>query len=252
MVKKIVLVTGGFDPLHSGHIAYFNAARELGDKLVVGLNSDAWLERKKGNAFMPWDERATIVAALSVVDRVIAFNDDDNSSKGAIHKAREIFPNHDIIFANGGDRTKDNIPEMDVKVSNVKFVFGVGGNNKKNSSSRILEEWREPKTERPWGHWSVLKDIGTVKVKELVIKPGYSLSNQKHTLRNEQWFIVSGTISLFKENKMKYGIETFVKNDTILIDKGTWHKATNIGEEDCRIIEIQYGDKCIEEDIERK
>ena len=70
-MKKVVICTGGFDPLHSGHIEYFRAARELGDKLVVGLNSDNWLARKKGRAFMPWEERASIIAALHNVDRVI-------------------------------------------------------------------------------------------------------------------------------------------------------------------------------------
>ena len=252
MVKKIVLVTGGFDPLHSGHIEYFEAAKQLGDILIVGLNSDEWLQRKKGRPFMHIYEREKIISSLKVVDKVVCYPDADGSSRNVITGVRAMYPDATIIFANGGDRTEKNIPEMDVKDNNVKFVFGVGGEDKKNSSSWILNEWREPKTERPWGYWTVLKDIGTVKVKELVIEPGCSLSNQKHTYRNEQWFIVSGTISLFKENEMKYGIETFVKNDTILIEKNTWHKATNIGKDDCHIIEIQYGDKCIEEDIERK
>ena len=95
---KIVLVTGGFDPLHSGHIEYFNAAKELGDKLIVGINSDEWLARKKGQPFMPWKERAAIVANLQVIDRVINFDDSDNSAKDAIRKARSIFPNHEIML----------------------------------------------------------------------------------------------------------------------------------------------------------
>ena len=252
MVKKIVIVTGGFDPLHSGHIEYFEAAKKLGDILIVGLNSDEWLQRKKGRSFLHIYEREKIISSLKVVDKVVCYPDADGSSRNVITGVRAMYPDATIIFANGGDRTEENIPEMDVNDNNVEFVFGVGGGNKSNSSSWILNEWKEPKTERPWGYWTVLKDIGTVKVKELVIEPGCSLSNQKHTYRNEQWFIISGTISLFKENEMKYGIETFVKNDTILIEKNTWHKATNIGKDDCHIIEIQYGDKCIEEDIERK
>ena len=86
---KIVLVTGGFDPLHSGHIAYFEEAKKLGDLLIVGINSDAWLERKKGKAFMPWGERAAIVDNLKMVDFVYEFNDDDGSSKDAIIRVRE-------------------------------------------------------------------------------------------------------------------------------------------------------------------
>jgi len=252
MVKKVVLVTGGFDPLHSGHIAYFEAAKKLGDTLIVGLNSDEWLQRKKGRSFMHIYEREKIVSSLKVVDKVICYPDADGSSKNAITGVRAMYPDATIIFANGGDRTQQNIPEMDVKDNNIEFIFGVGGEDKKNSSSWILSEWKEPRTERPWGFWSVLKDEGTVKVKELVIRPRSSLSNQRHTYRNEKWYIVSGTISLIIENETKYSIETFSENDSVLIKKNTWHKATNIGEEDCHVIEIQYGDKCIEEDIERK
>ena len=109
---KIVIVTGGFDPLHSGHIAYFKAARKLGDRLIVGLNSDEWLTRKKGRPFMPLQERMSIVGNLSVVDEVVIYNDDDGSSCDAIKLVRQRYPTAELVFANGGDRTKDNIPEM--------------------------------------------------------------------------------------------------------------------------------------------
>jgi D-beta-D-heptose 7-phosphate kinase/D-beta-D-heptose 1-phosphate adenosyltransferase len=111
-MKTIVLVTGGFDPLHSGHIAYFNAAKALGDVLVVGINSDSWLERKKGRAFMPSTERITIIQNLKVVDHCILFDDSDGSAREAIRNVKMLYPNSQVIFANGGDRTKDNIPEM--------------------------------------------------------------------------------------------------------------------------------------------
>jgi cytidyltransferase-like protein len=136
---KIVLVTGGFDPLHSGHIEYFKAAKKLGFLLVVGVNSDAWLIRKKGQAFMPFYERKTIIENLYQVHKVIEFNDDDNSAIDAIKKVKEMYPKSNIIFANGGDRTKDNIPEM--IFDDVEYVFGVGGVHKINSSSDILKNW---------------------------------------------------------------------------------------------------------------
>ena len=142
-MEKVVLMTGGFDPLHSGHIAYFKAARGFGDRLVVGLNSDEWLTRKKGKPFMPLHERATIVSSLWMVDDIIAFNDDDNSAKQAIITLRKLYPDAHIVFANGGDRAKENIPEMDIEDSNLSFVFGVGGEDKKNSSSWILKKWHE-------------------------------------------------------------------------------------------------------------
>ena len=81
---RIVLVTGGFDPLHSGHIAYFKAAKKLGNQLIVGLNSDEWLTRKKGRPFMSWNERAAIINELGCVDDVIEFNDNDNTACNAI------------------------------------------------------------------------------------------------------------------------------------------------------------------------
>lgn len=250
-MMKIVLVTGGFDPIHSGHIAYFKAARELGDKLIVGVNSDAWLERKKGRAFMPWEERATIAASIQYVDRVINFNDDDNSAKDAIRKAREIFPNQEIIFANGGDRTKENIPEMDLlkKYLNLRFAFGVGGDIKANSSSWILEEWKAPKTLRPWGYYRVLHQVPGMKVKELTVNPGQSLSMQRHQHRSEFWIVSEGR-GLVKWDAR--GSTTLRLHTTETISDGEWHQLVNPTDQPLRIVEIQYGDSCQEEDIERR
>ena len=253
---KIVLVTGGFDPLHSGHIEYFNAAKELGDKLIVGINSDEWLARKKGQPFMPWKERAAIVANLQVIDRVINFDDSDNSAKDAIRKARSIFPNHEIIFANGGDRTKDNIPEMDLlnEYLNLRFVFAVGGENKLNSSSWILREWKQPKTLRQWGYYRILHHVSGCKVKELTVEPGQSLSMQRHFKRHEFWHVTEGKCLL--DTKLSCGsflppmeLTTFSQ---VKILQGDWHQLSNPYDTPCRIVEIQYGEECDELDIERE
>ena len=133
MVETIVLVTGGFDPIHSGHIAYFKSAKKLGDKLIVGVNSDEWLVNKKGSSFLPLDERIQIVSNLSVVDETIKFQDDEyESASNAITTVIKKYPEHKIIFANGGDRTSENIPEMKMCIRKVinpeglkklKFVF---------------------------------------------------------------------------------------------------------------------------------
>jgi D-beta-D-heptose 7-phosphate kinase/D-beta-D-heptose 1-phosphate adenosyltransferase len=142
MADRVVLVTGGFDPLHSGHIAYFKSAAELGSTLVVGLNSDDWLINKKGKYFMPWEERAAIITELRCVDRVISFNDSDKTAIDAIRKCLSMYPNAVVVFANGGDRVEDNIPEMQFESPRVEYMFGIGGSDKKNSSSWILEAWK--------------------------------------------------------------------------------------------------------------
>jgi len=136
-IETIVIVTGGFDPIHSGHIRYLNKARELGDYLVVGLNSDEWLSRKKGRAFMPWEERRTILDAVGA-NLVIAFDDKDGTAIDVINQVKNRFPDKKIIFANGGDRTANNVPET--SVADVEFVFGVGG-GKTASSSDFLQRW---------------------------------------------------------------------------------------------------------------
>ena len=143
MSKNIVLVTGGFDPIHSGHIAYFKAAASLGDELYVGINSDEWLVRKKGKAFLTWDERAAIISELKPVTGVLSFDDSDNTAINAIIRALSINLNNHVIFANGGDRGKDNIPEMAFESDRVSFAFGIGGDDKKNSSSWILKNWEQ-------------------------------------------------------------------------------------------------------------
>ena len=251
----VVLVTGGFDPLHSGHLAYFKAAKELGDKLVVGINSDEWLTRKKGKPFMPFSERAEIIKGLSIVDQIISFDDSDDTACGAIYKTLATHGDIKIIFANGGDRTDANIPEMSTYESTryVDFVFGVGGEDKKNSSSWILDEWKTQKTLRQWGYWRVLDDKGTVKTKELVIEPGKSLSDQRHFHRSEHWYVLSGRLQIELEfaNGEKQ-LQVLNPHTTYIIREGVWHRPFNDGEEPVHIVEIQYGEKCVEEDIERR
>ena len=243
---KIVLATGGFDPVHSGHIAYLEEARKLGDRLIVGVNSDAWLERKKGRSFMPITERTTIMENLRMVDGVILFNDDDGSSIEAIKNVKQLYPDDTIIFANGGDRTQNNIPEM--SVAGVTFAFGVGGSNKANSSSWILEDWKAPKTYRPWGYYRVLYDIPGTKVKELVVDSGKQLSMQRHQMRSEYWKVTEGMARVVNDT----GSTTLGVHGSYFVARTEWHQLTNPFSGPCKIVEIQYGPECTEEDIERR
>ena len=250
---KIVLVTGGFDPLHSGHIEYFKAAKQLGNLLIVGINSDAWLTRKKGRAFTPAVERKAIIENLHQVHKVIEFDDTDNSAVDAIKKVKELFPRDKIIFANGGDRTKDNIPEM--VFEDVEFVFGVGGTNKANSSSWILDEWRAPKTSRAWGYYRVLHEVSNhVKLKELTVNPKTCLSMQRHQDRAEHWFVAEGTATVYSIDRSSDMdiLGEYTQHQHIHINRTQWHKLCNETDQPLRVIEIQYGENCVEEDIERK
>lgn len=250
MSETTVLVTGGFDPLHSGHIEYFKEAKKLGNKLVVGLNSDEWLTNKKGKPFMPLNERMEIVGNLSMVDEIITFEDDkENSSIEAIIKVVEKNPDSKIIFANGGDRTSKNIPEMESFKDNpnIEFVFGVGGDYKKNSSSWIVDDWKSPKSVRPWGWYKVIDEKPGYKVKEILVNPKSRLSLQSHTKRSETWVVIKGqaTVTLGEE------LKTLDINQSIHIPVETKHRIENKLDQPLVIIEIQMGSYFGEDDIQR-
>lgn len=254
---KIVLVSGGFDPLHSGHIQYFKDAKSLGDRLIVGVNSNQWLIRKKGRYFMPMEERAEIIRNLAMVDSIVEFADDYDTDGSATNFIKDMcwqYEEDEVIFANGGDRTTTNIPEMQIQAENLSFEFGIGGEHKANSSSWILSEWKAPKTERPWGYYRVLHEEDGVKVKELAVEPGQSLSNQMHNHRNEYWLVSEGTATIMTQaHVFAPCIEvTKDKHQDIKIPVTHWHRLSNTSNKPVRIIEIQYGDYCEEEDIVRK
>lgn len=136
--KKItVAVSGGFDPVHIGHVRLFQAARRLGDRLVVILNNDHWLKKKKGYIFMPQGERKELLESIRWVDGVVLTKHPSNPEDMSVNEALlRIRPD---IFANGGDRTKKNIPEVPVcEKIGCKMVFGVGRGGKVQSSSWLV------------------------------------------------------------------------------------------------------------------
>ncbi len=249
---KISVVSGGFDPLHSGHISYLEHAKREGEILIVALNSDEWLIKKKGKYFLPFSERKIILESLMQVDEVINFDDDkEGSCINALVKIKERFPKDKIIFCNGGDRNSANIPEMSVE--GIEFKFGVGGNSKINSSSAILKDWAFLKEERRWGDFHELYRDKNLKLKELSVLPNQGMSFQRHFHRNEFWFISSGSclVRHSKTSESEKKEFTLNKEDIFHVKKEEWHQIINPNDKICKIIEIQYGDLVEEKDIER-
>ena len=142
-MPDIILVSGGFDPIHSGHIKLINDANKYGD-VVVLLNSDAWLRNKKGKEFLPFYEREIIMRELKNVINVLSFDDSDKTCIDGLKKARKKYLKDNIIFANGGDRNNKTTPEsVFCEENNIRLLWGIGGNDKSNSSSWILKKWNE-------------------------------------------------------------------------------------------------------------
>ena len=136
LVPRLVMVSGGFDPVHKGHVRMFNEAKELGSHLLVVLNCDDWLERKKGRKFMDSAERAEIISNFKAVDFVYVLETEDDT----VCEALELFK--PAVFANGGDRKSDNIPEYDVcERLGIEMVFDVGYGGKVQSSSWLHDNY---------------------------------------------------------------------------------------------------------------
>ena len=143
IMPNIILISGGFDPIHSGHIKLINDANKYGDVIVL-LNSDEWLRNKKGKEFLSFDERKIIMKNIKGVIDVIEFDDSDKTCIDGIKKAKSLYKNNIIKFANGGDRNNETTPEKEFCDKNdVETLFGIGGNDKSNSSSWILKKWKE-------------------------------------------------------------------------------------------------------------
>tara|TARA_R110002124_G_scaffold280294_1_gene453492 strand:+ start:1615 stop:2031 length:417 start_codon:yes stop_codon:yes gene_type:complete len=138
-MKKIIMVSGGFDPPHIGHIRMFKEASKWG-KVIVALNSDEWLMRKKGYVFMTLKERLEIITEFASVDYVMSFDDADGTACDAIVSMKPD------AFANGGDRKKDNTPEMEMcDELGIQMLWGIGGKDKPQSSSWLVNKFLENK-----------------------------------------------------------------------------------------------------------
>ena len=250
------LVSGGFDPVHIGHLQMFQEAGKLADKVVVLLNSDDWLVRKKGKAFMDAEHRKGILDEMECVSKVIIqSSDNDDSSSSAIMNFALQHPEAKICFCNGGDR-KDNktIRESDTcSTYNVALEYGVGGNYKAASSSDLLDNDVSTPVERPWGRYKQLYLGKGYIVKELEIDPGKELSDQFHLHRSEHWIVLSG-IGHLKQGATRQMPERefyIPAGESVYIRPAQTHKLSNPGKTPLKIVEIWAGDILEEDDIIR-
>ena len=152
-IKNVIILSGGFDPVHKGHMRMFREAANLGAIVIVGLNSDEWLTRKKGKPFMNFEERKEILEGFRYVNQVLPFDDSDDTASDLIRRVHNIYDGEEhehnysdaghmgmvgyykIYFANGGDRTTKNVPEMGVcRDLDVTMLWGVGGGKIQSSS----------------------------------------------------------------------------------------------------------------------
>ena len=142
--RVISIVSGGFDPIHPGHIMMMKDCLKFSNYLIVGVNSNKWLINKKGNYFMDIQHRIYVVNSLNVVNETMEFEDDDKgSANNLLIKIRNKYSNDKIIFANGGDRSDSSkILEFETaKQYNIDLKFGIGGSHKESSSSDLLKRW---------------------------------------------------------------------------------------------------------------
>ena len=251
MKKKYdyALVSGGFDHVHVGHLRMFKDAKKLSNKVIVLLNNDDWLIKKKGKPFMNQNQRKEILEEFNSITKVIIQRSSEKSSSSAIEEFVKKNPNKSICYCNGGDRSNiDNIRESEIcKKLKVNLEFGIGGENKIESSSNLTKNYLGDIEERPWGNYHIIaKNLG-YQIKEIKVSVNSKLSLQKHQNRAEFWQIIKGNCMVIVDEK-EYELKD---NDSIYIPKNTLHRIENIGNQELVFIEIQLGKDLKEEDIVR-
>lgn len=237
-MNDIICVSGGFDPLHAGHLEMFRQAASHGPLTVI-LNSDAWLTRKKGFVFLPWDQRAAIIGDLRHVHKVVLVADEDGTVCEALRRIRPRY------FANGGDRKLDNTPETALcDELGIELLWNIGGEKSESSSEIATRAW----VMRPWGGYLTLDDSPGYKVKKLLVEAGKSISPQYHQHRRELLYVVHGCAEINLDGtafKIEHG------EAPVIVEHGMQHQISNPTRQPLVIIEVQSGDYLGEDDIFR-
>jgi cytidyltransferase-like protein len=257
-LDPIVVVSGGFDPTHEGHLALFNAAAEYG-KVHVLLNSDEWLTRKKGSFLLPWETRKELLINLSAIHRVHAVDDQDDTVCNGLEELRKTYPNTKMLFANGGDRKEGNTPETFVcRTYKIEVLWNIGG-EKVNSSSALLSEYEHKHKikhliSRNWGTYEIIAQGRGFLTKILTIFPRKHISYQRHLHRTEEWLVLEGSGLFIRDhNKFDGMVRKMYPTDRMGIPPLTWHWVKNTSQnEPLRILETWFGDILEESDIERE
>jgi D-beta-D-heptose 7-phosphate kinase/D-beta-D-heptose 1-phosphate adenosyltransferase len=245
--KTVVAVSGGFDPIHTGHIRYISEAKKLGDELVVIINNDNWLKAKKGFVFMPESEREELVKEIKGVDRVVLSSHKQNDKDRSV--SRELVKIKPDVFANGGDRkSQTDIPETDTcNKYGIKMVFGVGSGGKVQSSSWLTNKVASMGMVdvRPWGYMHTYKQDRHFWLKTINVSPNRRLSLQKHRHRAEFWICIEGTVTAEVNGKKK----TLKPGQHMAFKKGAVHRLSS--KTGGTIVEVAYGNDVNEADIIR-
>jgi len=251
MKKKydFAIVSGGFDPVHVGHLRMFLDAKKIANKVILLLNNDEWLIKKKGKPFMNQNQRKEILEEFTSISEVLIQSSSEPSSSKAIEEFVSKNPNKSICYCNGGDRSSiKNIRESEIcNKLGVNLEFGIGGENKIESSSNLTKNYLGNIEKRPWGNYHIIaKNLG-YQIKEIKVSVSSKLSLQKHQNRAEFWQIIKGSCKVTVGEK-EYELKD---NDNIHIPKNTLHRIENTGNQELIFIEIQLGMDIKEEDIVR-
>ena len=237
-----VVISGGFDPIHIGHLRMIQESSKLASRLIVIVNSDRFLIEKKGYAFMGINERIEIILGFSEVYRAVESIDDDQT----VCKTLEVLAKEESIkvFANGGDRkNKADIPETKIcKKFNIDMEFNVGGSKIQSSSSLVSGE-----VHKPWGSYKTFEKGEGYLLKRMSVLPDELLSLQAHNNRAEHWFVVEGTATIECDGETK----TVEQYESFFIPLGSKHRLSNLSCNILKVVEVQIGDIISEEDIIR-